>query len=98
MTATLLPIAPDSVRWLLDQPISNSGRLAARLRELRPVLVLPWTAEALMNPDSILAETTDVVVTSDSLVLDRAGTWLNLATLALVAGPLHWLLDLSKGC
>lgn len=51
-----------------------------------------------MNPDSVLAETTDVVVTSDSVVLDRAGAWLNLAALALTAEPPHWLLDLSEGC
>ena len=94
----LLSIAPGPVRWLLDQPVSNSGRLAARLRELGPALGLPWTAEVVMNPDSVLAETTDVVVTSDSVVLDRAGTWLNLAALALTAEPPHWLLDLSEGC
>jgi hypothetical protein len=88
-------LAPHSVRWLLDQPVSNSGRLAARLRELGPDLGLPWTAEVVMNPDHVLAETTDVVVTSDSAVLDRAGAWFNLADLALVAAPTFWLLDLS---
>lgn len=63
--ATLLPIAAGPVRWLLDQPVSNSGRLAARLRELGTILGLPWTAEVVMNPDSVLSETTDVIVTSD---------------------------------
>jgi hypothetical protein len=86
------------VRWLLDQPVSNSGRLAARLRELGPSLGLPWTAEVVMNPDSVLAETSDVVVTSDSVVLDRAYNWTNLAALALTAAPPHWMLDLGDGC
>ena len=96
--AVLLPLAPGPVRWLLDQPVSNSGRLAARLRELGPTLGLPWTAEVVLNPDHVLAETTDVVVTSDSVVLDRAGAWLNLAGLALAAEPPRWLLDLSEDC
>jgi hypothetical protein len=92
----LLALGSGPVRWLLDQPVSNSGRLAARLRELGPALGLPWTAEVVMNPDRELAETTDVVVTSDSVVLDRAGAWLNLAALALEAAPPYWLLDLGE--
>ncbi|KUG07977.1 DUF434 domain-containing protein [Solirubrum puertoriconensis] len=95
--AALLPLAPGPVRWLLDQPVSNSGRLAARLRELGPALGFSWTAEVVMNPDRVLADTTDVVVTSDSVVLDRAGAWLNLGALALAAEPPQWLLDLSHG-
>ncbi|WP_368028031.1 DUF434 domain-containing protein [Hymenobacter sp. UV11] len=93
--AALLAISPSPVRWLLDQPVSNSGRLAARLRELGPTLGLPWTAEIVMDPDKVLAETTDVVVTSDSEVLDRAGNWLNLAALTLALEPPSWLLDLN---
>ncbi|RAK69960.1 DUF434 domain-containing protein [Hymenobacter edaphi] len=93
--AALRPLNPGSVRWLLDQPVSNSGRLAARLRDLGAELGLPWTAEVVMNPDTVLAATTDTVVTSDSVVLDRAGSWLNLAALALEAEPPQWLLDLG---
>ncbi|MBF9222605.1 DUF434 domain-containing protein [Hymenobacter ruricola] len=93
----LRPLGPGPVRWLLDQPVSNSGRLAARLRELGPALGLPWTAEVVMNPDRELAETTDIVVTADSAVLDRAAAWLNLAALALEPEPPRWLLDLSQG-
>ncbi|TGE26952.1 DUF434 domain-containing protein [Hymenobacter metallicola] len=93
--AALQPLAPGPVRWLLDQPVSNSGRLAARLRELGLELGLEWTAEVVMNPDRNLAETTDIIVTSDSAVLDRAGSWLNLAALALEAEPPRWLLDLG---
>ncbi|MCC3157093.1 DUF434 domain-containing protein [Hymenobacter sp. 15J16-1T3B] len=94
--AALRPLHPGPIRWLLDQPVSNSGRLAARLRDLGPELGLTWTAEVVMNPDTVLADTTDIVVTSDSEVLDRAGTWLNLAALALQAELPRWLLDLSQ--
>ena len=96
VAAALTELAPGSVRWLLDQPVSNSGRLAARLRELGSALGLPWTAEVVMNPDRDLADTTEVVVTSDSVVLDRAGIWLNLAALALATEPPGWLLDLGE--
>lgn len=94
--AALLTLRPSSVRWLLNQPVSNSGRLAARLREWGATLGLPWTAEVVMNPDRELAKTIDVVVTSDSAVLDRAGAWLNLAPLALSIKPPRWLLDLGE--
>ncbi|GAA4369303.1 DUF434 domain-containing protein [Hymenobacter saemangeumensis] len=93
---TLLLLNPGPVCWLLDQPVSNSGRLAARLRELGPTLGLPWTAEVVMNPDRVLAETSDIVITSDSAVLDRAGAWLNLAALALTTEPACWLLELGE--
>jgi hypothetical protein len=48
-----------------------------------------------MNPDNVLVKTTNVVVTSDSVVLDCAASWLNLAALALAAEPSYWLLNLS---
>jgi hypothetical protein len=48
------------------------------------------------NPDRVLSETTDVVVTSDSAVLDCAGAWLNLAAMALDAEPACWLLALDE--
>ena len=95
VAAALAPLAPGPVCWLFDQPVSNSGRLAARLRDLGAALGLPWTAEVVMDPDRVLAVTTDVVVTADSAVLDRAGAWLNLTELVLQAEPPAWLLDLS---
>jgi len=95
VAAALAPFAPGPVRWLFDQPVSNSGRLAARLRDLGAELGLPWTAEVVMDPDRVLAVTTDVVVTADSAVLDRAGAWLNLTELVLQAEPPAWLLDLN---
>jgi hypothetical protein len=98
VAAALRPLAPGSVRWLLDQPVLNSGRLAARLRELGPTLEIPWTAEVVFNPDHELANTPSVVVTADSAVLDRAEAWFNLAALVLEDVPLRWLLDLGIGC
>ncbi|MFC7671227.1 DUF5616 domain-containing protein [Hymenobacter humi] len=93
--AALQPLSPGSVRWLLDRPVSNSGRLAARLRELGPALGLPWTVEVVRNPDHELSETLEVVVSADSAILDRTRAWLNLAALALLGEPPPWLLELG---
>ncbi|GMU53586.1 MAG: hypothetical protein AMXMBFR33_27320 [Candidatus Xenobia bacterium] len=61
------------VQWLLDQPVSNSGRLAARLRQAG------FTVELVANPDRLLAESPAVVVSTDRFVLDRCERWHNLA-------------------
>ncbi len=37
--------------WLLDAPVSNSGRLAAMIRAVG----LGWSAEVIPDPDAILA-------------------------------------------
>jgi hypothetical protein len=75
---SLAALNPLAVRWLLDRPISNSGRLAARIRELAHEQNWPWTIDVIFNPDAELASSAEIVVTSDSAVLDRASRWLNL--------------------
>ncbi|HEX8000964.1 MAG TPA: DUF434 domain-containing protein [Pyrinomonadaceae bacterium] len=76
--ASLAALNPLAVRWLLDRPISNSGRLAARIKELAHEQNWPWTIDVIFNPDAELASSAEIVVTSDSAVLDRAGRWINL--------------------
>ncbi len=66
-------------RWLLDRPVSNSGRLAARMREVAAASGFPWEVELVPSPDAALAGAPVVVATSDRAVLDRAARWLNLA-------------------
>ncbi len=61
--------------WLLDAPVSNSGRLAALIRSIDPT----WTAEVVPDPDFLLSLPGDAVVTADSAILDRTGPWVNLA-------------------
>ncbi len=70
-----------SAHWLLDSPVSNSGRLAQRIRELATEHRWPWTVEAVFNPDAVLiaAPESAVVVSSDSMVIDGASCWFNLA-------------------
>lgn len=76
---------PRSVRWLFDRPISNSGRLKARLEALAAEAGWPWTVELSANPDRELIQAGAVVATADSAVLDRCPRWLNLARLVIEA-------------
>lgn len=74
---TLEAMAPREVHWLLDKPVSNSGRLAQNLRELAAAKGWPWTVEVCFNPDAVLSAARGIVVTSDSAVLDRGVRWVN---------------------
>jgi hypothetical protein len=68
--------------WFLDAPVSNSGRLAAMVRAASP----NWSAEVVPNPDAILSRPGDLVVSADSVVLDRCGEWVNLARALVEVG------------
>ena len=92
----LEPLAPASVLWLFDRPVSNSGRLAARVRDLASERGWPWEVRAEFNPDREIAGSSLVAVTSDSNVLDGAARWLNLGRMVVercVERP--WVIDLS---
>ncbi len=77
MGRELAALGPARVRIFLDAPISNSGRLRARIDDVASRWPFPVDCEVVPNPDAILARA-DSVVTSDSAVLDRCGSWLNL--------------------
>lgn len=74
---------PADVVWWFDQPVSNSGRIKTLVTEIAAERGWPWTAEVVPDPDRLLVETTDVVVTADSEVLDGCDRWLNLARLVV---------------
>lgn len=86
----------ESALWLLDKPVSNSGRLkkilldsASRENRNRQVILEN-------NPDKILKETDLPVISSDSAVLDECSRWVNLARELIIARiPDVWLVDLS---
>jgi len=89
-------LRPKSVEWLLDSPISNSGRLAQRIRDLADAKGWNWKVETLFNPDAAITRSKRVVISSDSYILDGAERWLNFNRY-LVAERLadSWLIDLS---
>jgi hypothetical protein len=66
-------------RWLLDSPVSNSGRLATMLRDEAAKHGWNWDVELVQNPDAILSASNEIVVSADSVILDRCVKWFNLA-------------------
>lgn len=85
-----------SARWLLDKPVSNSGRLARHLRAFAAEHRWPWTVEVVLNPDAELMAGTEVVISADGRVLDHAASWFNLSAdlLDRIGWPRLCLVDL----
>jgi hypothetical protein len=68
------------VLWLLDSPVSNSGRLKTLIAELVAKKNWNWDIKLSLNPDAELIKADTTVATSDSIVLDKCKSWVNLAT------------------
>jgi hypothetical protein len=90
-------LKPASVLWLLDRPVSNSGRLANRIRDLAAADNWRWSVDVVFNPDKQILQSRGIAVTSDSSILDQVDKWSNLSLYLLDNYlPLCWLLDLKK--
>ena len=85
-------------RWLLDTPVSNSGRLKTTLLDLAHERGLAWEVELNRFPDRALeCAPEDVIVASaDSRIMDRAPHSWQLAreTIEGLAGK-PWIVDLT---
>jgi len=86
----------ESVRWLLDRPVSNSGRLKTILAESAAAAGWTWDIELVPDPDKILKEYQEIAATADSQILDAADRWTTLAA-EIVASrvPDAWQVDLG---
>ena len=69
--------------WLLDSPVSNSGRLKTIIQKLADESGWNWDVALVQNPDSVLAKTEHVVASADSMILDGCACWLSLARLTV---------------
>jgi hypothetical protein len=93
----LAALGPQSVLWLLDRPVSNSGRLAEHIRATAAERGWPWTVEVEFNPDREIVNSDRVAVTSDSNVLDGVARWLNLGRMVVEQYvPGAWVIDLGE--
>jgi hypothetical protein len=72
-------LGPSESRWYLDRPVSNSGRLKKLIEAMAAEAGWTWTVELVPDPDTILAETDQIVATADSVILDSCEAWFNLA-------------------
>jgi hypothetical protein len=93
---SLETLRPKSVAWLLDRPISNSGRLAQRIRDVANENGWNWSVDVLFNPDAEISASNRLVISSDSQVLDASARWVNFNRF-LIDKELDesWQIDLS---
>jgi len=86
----------DKALWLLDSPVSNSGRLKKLIGELAERSDWNWEIQLLLSPDAELTKTELIVASSDSVVLDACQGWINLATEIIKKKLVSaWVIDLS---
>lgn len=84
---TLHKLGAARVTWLFDAPVSNSGRLRALMLDAAVQHGWPWDVQLNSNVDKTLAQSTAIVVTSDSWILDRAKRWTRITDAVLGHAP-----------
>ena len=77
--STILGLRVRHCRWLFDRPVSNSGRTRRLVLEYAAERAQDWSVDLVDDPDPILKESTEIVATSDSAVLDACSRWFYLA-------------------
>lgn len=84
------------VNWLLDAPVSNSGRLKTLMRTIAEKHAWNWNIELVPDPDAQLSIVKEIIITSDGIILNACDQWFNLMDYLLkkVNTPAE-LLDLS---
>lgn len=69
------------VNWFLDAPVSNSGKLKKRLEVIGIQNNYNWNIYLVNNPDRLLVDRNNIVVSSDGWILDRCYKWFNLPSI-----------------
>jgi len=101
----LKQIGAGQTLWLLDSPVSNSGRLKTHIREIAEKNNWAWQIELVTNPDTVLIKSASgelvepdaIVITSDSVILDGCSKWVNLAgEIIKTMKPAARIIDLSN--
>jgi hypothetical protein len=94
---TLAEFAIQDCYWLLDQPVSNSGRLKQRLLKVSEHRGWPWRVKLVPDPDAVLIKSVEIIASADSVVLDGCQRWFNLARLVVERQvPQAWIIVLAK--
>ena len=75
----LKPLAPESILFLLDAPLSQSGELASRITAHIRAIGLSGVARAVPVPEKELFEFPGLVASGDSVIIDRVKEPLDLA-------------------
>lgn len=79
---TLHQLKPASVKWFLDQPVSNSGKLKKFLHAISEEEQFNWDIEIVPNADqALLALPEAVLISNDRRVLSKSRQWFNFSKL-----------------
>ncbi|PIE34042.1 hypothetical protein CSA56_08990 [candidate division KSB3 bacterium] len=88
---------PQSVEWLFDKPVSNSGKITGLLRTTAESHDWPWTAQVVFNPDTEISHSPKIAISSDSSILDHAARWVNFSRALLEHSvPRAWMINLQE--
>ena len=83
--------------WVLDRPVSNSGRLRTTIEAVARTRGWDWSVVLHNNPDAVLVRASAVVVSSDSAVLDGCARWFNVMEAVIRMHRVEgWVVDLSR--
>jgi len=86
------------LEWLLDSPVSNSGRLKQTILELARSRGWTWQVHLVAAVDAALRGSPVIVASADSAILDRCERWANLARWIIErCVPTAWIVDLQVG-
>jgi len=77
--AFLVSLHVSQALWLLDSPVSNSGRLKTLVGAIAVENHWPWDIRLTISPDAELSKAETVVISTDSVILDACAHWTNLA-------------------
>ena len=75
---TLKELSVPMVKFYLDSPVSNSGRLKSRIFECSELWGVAVEVELIPNVDGVLSHM-ERIVTGDSIILDECKSWFNLS-------------------
>ena len=75
---TLQELSVPMVKFYLDSPVSNSGRLKTKILEYSEQWGMPVEVDLIPNVDAVLAGK-ERIVTGDSIILYECKSWFNLS-------------------
>lgn len=72
----LKKLAPAKILWILDEPVSNSGRLKSIMNKVSAEFDFGWEIILDKDPDGYIARGGEIGISSDSWILERT-RWIN---------------------
>lgn len=94
MAETLARWGPAEVCWVLDRPVSNSGRLRQWILDAAPP-DLVWTVTLEPDADAVLMAFDGVVASGDAWILDSVTAWFDLPAAVIAERDVTpWIVDI----